>query len=142
MLRAVDAVTSRSPCRKSTRHPSMSATRAVSSPVVSVALSPVTSTVTGCVSSVLSPKCGSRGSPPVWWAMVTPMTPGAGEKNRTVTRGRLRVSPRPLIWPVGAKTVKPRSSGSTDSTTPGRRTLTPGRSCQYPSVNFTSRLLP
>ncbi len=100
------------------------------------------STVTGCVSSVRSPKWGSRGSPPLWWPMVTPTTPGAGEKKRTVTTGRLSVSPRPLIWPAGAKTVKPRSSISTDSTVPGRSTLTPGRSCQYPSVNFTSRLLP
>ncbi len=109
---------------------------------MSDALRPVTSTVTGWRSIVFSSKRGCFGSPPMWWLMVTPTTPGAGVKNRAVTTGRFRVSPRLVSRAVGAKTVKPRSSGSTYSTVAGRSTVTPGRICQYPSVNFTSRLLP
>jgi hypothetical protein len=129
-LRAEDDVTVRPPRTKSTCQRSPIWTTAVRSMLVRDAVPVVIPMVTGCSGSVASWKFGCFGRSPWKCPIRTPITPGAGEKNVTVTIGRLRVSPRLAILPIGANTVRVLSVRSTVSTPPGCRTLTPWRSSQ------------
>jgi len=77
----------------------------------------------------------------VWWAIRTRITPSAGEESVVVSTGRLRVSPRPAITLVGAVMTIPGPSGvsevsATSYASCAWSAVTPGRSCQNPSVNF------
>ncbi len=136
-LRPVDAVSSRSPWRNSSCQPAASlATLAVSAPVVSQADVASSPTTTSWSSVVVSAKRGPRSTPPAWWVIVTPTTPSAGEKRRTVTRAVFRVSPRVTRGRVGAWATRLRPPVSTDSTPRGCSTVKPLRVNQYPSVNF------
>ena len=132
-----------------TRRPSTSKERSHGAPEVIRAVSAPVSSTPPDSSRDAFPAPVAPGSsnppcqaPPSWWAMRTRTTPSIGEDRVVVSTARLSVSPRLAMRAVGAVTTNPSPSAVSavcqmSYASWAYRAVTPGRSCQNPSVNFT-----